>query len=672
MKQIKLNKLELINFKGIQSFVLDTNGSNVNVFGDNATGKTTLFDAFTWVLFDKDSTDSNKFQLKTVNDDGSEQHHLDHSVSASFLVDDHPIELKKVYYEKWTKKRGGTTEEFSGHTTDYFVNGVPSKKKEYDETVSNLVSGNENLFKLITSPTYFNEQLSWEQRRKVLLNVCGDISDEDVIAGDKKLEALPEILGNHSIDDYRKILAAKRKQINQELDRLPIRIDEATKSKPDLNGQSEESLRKSAENLQKQIETIDEKISTIRSGGEIDVKRNEIRKVEGLQLEMRNSFQSDVHKKIDSKRSLYYDLKAQIDNNLRKAADGKDRIKTNEIRISRFADQRESLLTEWAAINKREFEFSGDTTCPACGQELPADKIEEAKEHALKHFNLQKSRDLEENKRRGMSVKQQVDELKSENGQLTAETEAIESQAKAAQPDLDALKKEVDDLSAGVKSIMDDPEFQKTQQQVRNLESEIRDLQASTDDALMEVSGKKQTLKQQLSGVETDLLKFDSVRRIDKRIAELEAQEKDFAKAFEQTEYELNLTDVFVRTKVDLLEQRINGKFKMARFKLFQEQINGGLKEVCETTYRGVPYSSMNNAAKINVGLDIIQTLSEFYELSAPIFIDNRESVVRLPEVNSQIIGLVVSEQDKTLRTSNKKVVFKTYVPSGEATYEEV
>lgn len=672
MKRIELKSLELSNFKGIRSFVLDATGANVNVYGDNATGKTTLFDAFTWLLFDKDSQDKKDFQLKTVDADGKEQHHLDHSVAGAFLVDGRPVELKKVYYEKWTKKRSGPNKEFTGHTTDYYIDGVPAKKKEYDDTVSELVNGKEDLFKLITSPTFFNEVKNWKERREVLLQVCGDLSDEEVIASKKNLSELPGILGGHSIEDLRKIIANKRTEINKELDRIPVKIKEAEGLKPDLNGLSEADLKEQTEQLQDQIDQVDEKISTIRSGGEIDVKRNEIRKIEGVQLDMRNSFQADVHKKIDEKRSLYYDLKTQIDRDLRKVADGKDRIQTNAFRITKFTDQLEQLRTEWFSINKREFEFTGETICPECGQELQANKIDEAREHALKHFNLLKSRELEENKRQGLTVKQQIEELDEENGRLTAEAEAAEKRAKAAQYDLDSRKKEIDDLNAGVKSIMDDPNFQATQKQIADLEREIKNLQAGIDDALMEQNEKKQALKRQLNNIETSLLSFDSVRRIDKRIAELEAEEKRLAKEYERTEYELNLTDVFVRTKVDLLESRINSKFKMARFKLFAEQINGGLQEVCETTYQGVPYNALNNAARINVGLDIINTLSEFYGLSAPIFIDNRESVTELIDIDAQVIGLIVSEQDKELRMSTNKVVFKTYVPSGAEAYEEV
>ena len=118
------------------------------------------------------------------------------------------------------------------------------------------------------------------------------------------------------------------------------------------------------------------------------------------------------------------------------------------------------------------------------------------------------------------------------------------------------------------------------------------------------------------------------------------------------------LTEEFIRTKVRLLEDRINSKFKMARFKLFEVQVNGALAETAETMYNGVPYSNLNNGARINVGLDIIRTLAKHYNLYPPIFIDNRESITELIDVSpQQTISLIVSEKDQKLRVELKEEV---------------
>src|SRR5690606_2110005 len=191
-------------FKGIRNFELNTQEKDVNVFGDNAAGKTTLADAFMWLLFDKDSSNRKDFQIKTLKPDGEPEHGLEHIVEAILELEDRQqIALKKVFQEKWQKKRGSATAEFTGHTTNHFVDGVPVQKKEYDARIAEIAD--ENIFRLLTDPRYFNEVLHWTDRRKLLLEVCGDVSDEEVISSQKALNALKDILGNRTIEQQRKI-----------------------------------------------------------------------------------------------------------------------------------------------------------------------------------------------------------------------------------------------------------------------------------------------------------------------------------------------------------------------------------------------------------------------------------------------------------------------------------
>src|SRR5699024_2857755 len=263
--------LKLTNFKGIKSFELNANGEDMKVFGENATGKTTIFDAFVWLLFGKDSQNSTQFEIKTLRD-GKPIHKLNHEVEATLLVNGQELTLKKVYKEKWTKKRGSVTESFSGHTTDYYIDGVPSKKKEYDEMIGSIV--NEDVFKLLTNPLYFNEQLKWQDRRKTLLEIAGDITDEEIISSNESLAKLTEILGNRSIHDHKKVIAAKRKEINQELERIPIRIDEINRNLPDVSGLNKEEIETKLNDLSSKIDAKNEQINNLRNGSKV----NEIKK----------------------------------------------------------------------------------------------------------------------------------------------------------------------------------------------------------------------------------------------------------------------------------------------------------------------------------------------------------------------------------------------------------
>lgn len=213
-----LLRLTLRNFKGIKEFTLETGGSNVSIHGDNATGKTTVFDAFDWLLFDKDSQNRKDFQIKTLDENNQPAHRLLHEVEGVFSWKGRTLTLKKVYTEKWARPRGEAEEKLDSHTAAYFVDGISKPEKDYKAFVSQIAS--EATFRLLSDPAYFNEVLKWEERRKILIQVCGDVSDDEVITTDSDLADIKSILGNHSLDDHRKFLKDERTRIDKELKQI--------------------------------------------------------------------------------------------------------------------------------------------------------------------------------------------------------------------------------------------------------------------------------------------------------------------------------------------------------------------------------------------------------------------------------------------------------------------
>lgn len=649
MKEIRLLTLNLKNFKGIRSFSLEANGENVRVFGDNATGKTTLFDAFIWLLFDKDSNNRKDFAIKTLDKNGNVLHNLDHEVEGVFLVDGKQLSLKKVYSEKWTKKRGSVQAEFTGHTTDYFVDGVPVKKKEYAEKVASIID--EDIFKLLTSPSYFNEQLKWQDRRKILLEVCGDITDEEVIASDKSLAALPSILQGRTIEDHRKVIAARRAEINKELEKIPVRIDEIQLNMPKLYGLDKAALEAEISRLNSDIDEKMTLISNIRNGNAISQKQKEIQEIEIELLQIKQQHESG------SKDELYK-LKARIqeeESNLNILQQKIENIsyqrKYNDENIQSIEKRLEELRQEWHQINSEEFKHEVDCTCPTCGQALPEEQVSAAREKALAQFNLAKSKKLEEIQTKGKQGKEQKEQFVAENDKLTKEYEKFSNQIKEKQDLLSKLNNQLQIVESTIVDVTENAQYVAKLQEKQRLQKEIDELRLAANESIQSIEAEIVELKSKRSQLERDLAKFSIVEQAEKRIKELEDQERELAAEFEKLEHELFLTEEFIRCKVNMLEKKINSKFKYARFKLFEQQINGGLQEVCETLYEGVPYGSgLNNAAKINVGLDIINTLSEHYGFKAPIFVDNAEAVTKLIETKAQTVSLVVSEKDKQLR----------------------
>lgn len=652
---MRLIALTLRNFKGIKSFTLDTQGGNADLFGDNATGKTTLFDAFTWLLFDKDSQNKKDFEIKTLGKDNQPMHGLEHEVEATLDVDDgHALNLRKVYKEKWTKKRGSASAEFTGHTTDYFIDSVPVKKSEYEARIAEIAS--EDIFKLLTSPTYFNEQLHWEKRRQILLEVCGDISDEEVIASDKALAELPKILGNHSLEDYRKIIAARRVKINDELKKIPVRIDEVTQGLPDLSNFERNELQVDIDSLRERIREKEQELSRIESGGEIAEKRVQLKEAEGDLIILKNQLQGKISEQIDAKRQELQQIKASLYDWQSEVKNKKGALKHSQQQIAKLETEMGKLREDWGRANDQQFHFEQDDTCPTCGQSLPAEKLNAAREKALAAFNRSKAERLEFITANGKERKQSAELHQGEIQTLNDEIQSAEAKAEEYAQKARELELLIENMLKDSCAYQEDPAYVAKVGEIQTLEEQMKQL---LQDAAVAIDGVKKGIEE-LGGVllekQTCLAKFDQYEKGQTRIEELKAQERDLAAEYEKLEGELYLTEEFIRAKVNLLEEKINSKFKLARFKLFNTLVNGGVEECCETLYNGVPYSGgLNNGHRNAVGMDIINTLSEHYGFYPPIFVDNAESITVLPEMTAQVIRLVVSENDKVLRVETEK-----------------
>lgn len=644
MKQIKLSNIILTNFKGIKHFELNVSGNNVRIFGDNATGKTTLFDAFVWLLFDKDSQNKKDFQIKTLLN-GKPISKLDHEVEATLLIDGEQLTLKKLYKEKWTKKRGSSTADFTGHTTDYYVNGVPSKKKEYEEKVASIVD--EGIFKLLTNPAYFNEQLKKDEKRNLLLEIAGNVTEEEVINNNPELEKLKNILNGNSIEDHKKIIAAKRKDINKELDRIPIRIDEIHRGLPDTNGLNKEQLTQRLQDISEQSDEKYALINDIRGGSEVNAKRQKLSEIDLQISNVKNDHTQQSQEEVYKLKSRLQEEQSNVSILKSKVSTLDQRKLMNESSIKELEERMTMLREEWTQKNSEEFDHESSCECPTCGQGLPEEQLEEVKSN----FNRNKSKLLETIQGKGMEAKQKADALKQENESIAIEISKIDDQISAKETEVSRLQNKLTAAESEVKPITENASYNQLMQDRQAVEQQIDELQSSVEQEVQKVQQEIQELKEKQNSLSTDLNALKESERAHSRIAELEQKESELGEEYERLEHELYLTEEFVKTKVNLLEEKINNKFEYARFNLFRTNINGGLEEICETTFKGVPYSSgLNNAARINVGLDIINTLSKHYGVQAPIFVDNAESVTKLIDIDAQVISLVVSEGDKELR----------------------
>lgn len=638
---MKLTKLELLNFKGLKAFTINFNG-DVIIRGDNATGKTTVFDSVCWLLFGKDSLDRADFEIKTL-DKGEPIHKVNHEVTGTFTLDEGgTVELKRVYREKYSSPRGGEVT-MTGHTTDYFVDGVPKKEKEYKEIVNSLVD--ENIFKLITNPLYFNETYSWQNRRKLLLEMCGDISDEDVIAEYSELKALTDILSGHSVDDHRKVVAAKKTAINKELDMIPVRIDEALRGKPTIDA-PRDVLIQEISLATTTLETLEADKALLVNGHAVVDTRAELRDVQRRLMARESELQMEYKKQSALKSNEYDMVVSELNNLSSKVESTKHRLDTSNRDIQRIESVIDELMYQRQQVNEDAFVMDIDENCPTCGQKLPAEQIQAAREKAETKFNLRKSKQLEE-LNQSIELKQQdIENIKKRDAGLEP-VETLEALIKAKELVKQTITDEIGQLTAPV--LDDDSIYADLKAEEFMLQMKLDESNTDHSEEIADIDKRIATTKEHRFNLETELNKYEEAKRIDTRVAELESQQAELAAEKSKLDEASYLMDEFVKAKVNMLEDVINSRFKLARFKMFNVMLNGNVEECCETTYKGVPYRSMNNAARINVGLDIINALTSYFKVNAPVFIDNAEAVTEFVPVNSQTIKLIVDESEPQL-----------------------
>ncbi len=630
---MKLTKLELLNFKGLKSFAINLNG-DVVIRGDNATGKTTVFDSVCWLLFGKDSLDRADFEIKTL-DGGEPIHKVNHEVTGTFTLDEGgTVELKRVYREKYSSPRGGDVT-LTGHTTDYFVDGVPKKEKEYKEIVSSLID--ESIFKLITNPLYFNETYSWQNRRKLLLEMCGDIDDISVINSRDDLRRLAELLEGRTVDDHRKVVAAKKTAINKELDMIPVRIDEAMRNKPEIVSDKAKLIR-DIETLSAGIGEVEKQKAIIQNGFSSTEKESKIRDI-NRQLEVqRSKVLSDYHKQKQRLRDEYEasltKLKmVEVDRD--RCTDRRDELNKE---IERESKRIATLQSEFDTFNAQRF---NKESCHTCGQALPADKqaVLEAE------FNTNKSKKLEEWKGLIESAIKLKENYEEQQEIMVSKIDSLTAKESQYNDAYNVKFKEYEAYSEP--NVEDNPVYADLNAQLFLLE--IDDEPGAEAEELAKLDEELSSMKSKKAGLETELNKFKLIDDINHRILELENQQQKLVAEKNALDEASFLMDEFIKVKVNMLEENINSRFKLARFKMFNVMLNGNVEECCETTYKGVPYRSMNNAARINVGLDIINALTSYYKVNAPVFIDNAEAVTEFVPVNSQTIKLIVDESKPQL-----------------------
>lgn len=656
---MKLQTITLKNFQGIKSISFDFQGKK-KVFGTNGAGKTTLANAFTWLLFDRSYTDIKGFSPKPQGEQGQGVHNLETVVTAELVIDERTIKLSKEFKEKWTSKRGSVTQEFTGHTTEYFIDDVPTSAGDYQKFIDSIID--KDKARVLTTPLYFAEIMPWQNRRKLLMETFGNVSNDDVFNSDVALLTLKNEIGTLSIEDF----IAKNKSILskaiKEVEESKVRIDELSniekpadninsleKEKAEIFVRLEQEQQKLASIKANKIDTssIDEEINKtfelLQQG-----KQKKLAKIQEQQEELAKANRVKQEK-------LYIQNKALVQL-INSADDLIIEINKNKDLIVRKNVERAGKLKQLDRLDNMKFD-EASSVCPTCQRAYEADKVEELKST----FNNNIANEIKalEDYILANCSKNIIADLEKENEKLQDELSTINA-------NIDKIKSIIAEIEQEKVAVAENSNNEWLDNTIKEQENKLEELKAkkqallnSDDNAKMEeinaISDVISALKVELEQKQAEISKINAYNDTKKRLAELEEQQAKNIEIRENAENSIELAEQFVRAKMEMLSNKINKKFSNIKFKMFDTQINGGMKEICEVLVpdgngNNIAFSVANNAGRINACIEIINFISDVWGVRLPLFIDNAESIVKLADTETQIIQLIVSEKDKILR----------------------
>ena len=643
MKDIKIKLLALENFKCHRNLVLNFNGENASIYGDNATGKTSVYDALTWLLFGKDSHGNGEknIEIKPLDQNGEvRDHNAITAVEAVLLVNGEEITLRRTYQEVWSTKRGRAEATYDGNTSEYYIDGVPVKKYAFSEAVEALVD--EDTFRMLTSVSHFADGISWQTRREVLFRVANVAGDREIMLNDEKFFPLIEGMGKLSLEDYKKkLLSDKRSYVGAKTD-IPARISECQKTIEDVEAMDFNAARAKVEALTREKEGYEAELLSIERNTAAEGKRMEIREVQHELTALDNenkAYRASQRAGAPDVASMHMALARMQGQHAAK----KRTVESEKAYAEQLHHDIDSARARWIAVNGES--FTGGN-CPTCGQTLPAAQLKAATDS----FEAQKAKRLREIEQTANANKDAkaaaLDRIISAEAEIADLERLIEKQT-------EALTKAESSAVAVVDMAGYDEKRAAIQKRINDLNGELADIMTDTSSARTKLIGRISEIKQEIASWNAYLGKESLLEYSRKRIEELQEDARRAAEKLDELEAMLFLIDEYSRYKTQFVEDSINGMFRIARFRLFREQANGGVEDRCDVVLDGVPYININSGAKINVGIDIINTLSRAYGVTVPLFVDNAESVTHLEKSTNQIIRLVVSESDKELRYEN-------------------
>lgn len=659
--RLQLKKLKLSKFRGVHDLEITFNPQETIISGENGCGKSTIYNAWLWLLSGKDAQDRKDFNIKPVNQHGVNLFDRPEStVWAEIEVDGVVNTLSRTFSEKWQKKRGSESAEFTGHETNFTFNEVPLSQSEFQKKVDAIVS--DETFKILSNSSFFNS-LAWGKRRTILTSIIPDVQESDVIREMKKakisgVDDLEKYLSEgKNFAEIKAITSNKRKKLNEELQGIAPRISENNSKLVDESKLSDYlQVKKQNEDIFKSTKQRLENPQK-SANKELEYKANLLTaKIQALEGKQRD-FRIDVWKGLNfaytefmKENSRLYEELTQLNTDLNtyNSSIAKLQAETTELLA-----KREVLVEKFKIESSKKFEIGeGLTECPTCKREFDHEKVDELVNEARSNFNENKAKKIALINEDGKGIKSQIERNNSSIEQLTENaskitesitylTKKIQSITKVDKPTDEDLKAE---LLKNESYIEKDLEIEKLKAEIDSLR--VDEQQSDNSEILNQIDACNAVLAENLQNI----ARIEQNKEIHVRIEELKKRESELTKEIanlEKVEYAIKKYDFFYSKAI---EGQINSKFQTVKFKLFDTQVNGEIVTCCDTLVNGVNFGSVNNSGQINAGLEIISVLSNHYNTFLPVFVDNAEAVNKVLSIDSQTIKLVVTNETLTIK----------------------
>ena len=671
MKRVTIKSIEMHYFKGIKNKLVTFGPETTEYRGRNGSGKSTIVDAFHWCLWGKNAQGDQKFSVKTLDENGVEIPYVDHEVETVLDIDGTDQTFKRVLVPEYDRN-----DELKGNHTDYYWNNVPMKKSEYDQKVNEVIK--ESVFKLITSPYTFL-QLDWQKQRETLMRMAGDIKDEEVHG--EEFDTLKAILRTKSLEEHIKEIQAKLKKVNEAMQNIPARIDEVQRGMPELPEAAELNAEK--ERLQKEIEQMQLAITNSKAQAkerreERDRLGNQIAELINIQCKILQHAYSEERKAVNERNETYNNLEQQrfeLNKEVEKL-DYYNQKKREDIvyKVQKLATERqdiekelEELRNNWRTVSCKNYESEEYLKCPLyghlCQDGQACSKYDQDQTGAYDRWQQQKDQELDSINQRGQSLKKRVEENIAEIKKLEEELVVITSEYDKQKLDFNDRLNELEralfnnppiplnDNQPRVKG-KDIPEYMEIEKEIVDLQSkydgmaEPKEVNEELNKILLAYTVKNEELKELLT-------KEERVNEANKRIEELMTEQRDLGNQKTILELKRETARAFEVAKMTLITDKVNSMFKLVKWQMWARQVNGEEVPACICTYKGVPWSDVNEAQRLDAGIDVAYTLSEACKVSAPMFIDGAEKSLNIYNAGGQRILLRVAETDLTSTTTN-------------------